>query len=84
VHLPCPLFLDTAGNLPHAASSPHSIIGADPEEIITGSIFDPGDLAVLDEGLKREQISAPDCGLPLGGWFGTIDYDFLSSVDKRA
>jgi len=74
-HLPCPLFLDTAGNLPHAASSPHSIIGADPEEIITGSIFDPGDLAVLDEGLKREQISAPDCGLPLGGWFGTIDYE---------
>jgi len=67
--------LDTAGNLPRAANSPHSIIGADPEEIITGNLFDPANLATLDACLKRDHLSTPDCGLPLGGWFGTIDYD---------
>lgn len=75
VHLREPLFLDTAGNFPQDCADPISIIAANPSEITTGSLLDQQDLAHLETLLARDQVTLPKHSLPLGGWFGTVDYD---------
>lgn len=50
-------------------------MAAAPEETLRGNISHPDDLATLGACLERDAFSAPDCGLPLGGWFGTVEYD---------
>ncbi|MGJ8725086.1 MAG: aminodeoxychorismate synthase component I [Roseibacillus sp.] len=74
-HLRHPVFLDTSGNLPHDANAPHSIIGANPEQIIAGDLHQPTDLAEFSDNYRASQLSGPDSGLPLGAWIGTVDYD---------
>ena len=74
-HLPHPVFLDTSGNLPRDTQAPHSIIGADPEEIITGNLRNPEDFATFAENYRSTLFTGPDSGLPLGAWIGTVDYD---------
>lgn len=74
-HLRHPVFLDTSGNLPHDANAPHSIIGANPEQIIAGNLNDQQDLAAFSQNYRATQLSGPDSGLPLGAWIGTVDYD---------
>ncbi|WP_411846711.1 aminodeoxychorismate synthase component I [Roseibacillus persicicus] len=74
-HLPNPVFLDTAGNLPQGANSPHSLIGALPEELITGNLHDAADFSRFSQRYRETLVSGPDSGLPLGAWIGTVDYD---------
>ena len=74
-HLRHPVFLDTSGNLPHDANAPHSIIGANPDRIITGKLQNADDLAAFREHYRSTLISGPDSGLPLGAWMGTVDYE---------
>lgn len=40
-----------------------------------GNLSHPASLATLCACIERDSFSAPDCGLPLGGWFGNVDYD---------
>lgn len=74
-HLPNPVFLDTAGNLPQGANSPHSLLGALPQEIITGNLHDPADFSRFSKRYLDTLVLGPDAGLPLGAWMGTVDYD---------
>lgn len=75
VHLDEPIFLDTAGHLPQGTPDPVSVLAANPEEIVTGSLTSPSDVAHLESLLIRDQVVASRVAFPLGGWFGTIDYD---------
>lgn len=74
-HLPHPVFLDTSGNLPQDAYAPHSLIGAEPEEILVGNLNDQKDFATLTQRYRDTLATGPDSGLPLGAWIGTIDYE---------
>jgi para-aminobenzoate synthetase component 1 len=74
-HCPGFLFLDSAGNLPGNYPQPLSILAAFPEATLHGSLHEPGDRARLQAAVESRTIERPDCGFPLGGAFGTIDYD---------
>ncbi|MFD2303825.1 aminodeoxychorismate synthase component I [Roseibacillus ishigakijimensis] len=74
-HLRHLVFLDSAGNLPRNAAAPCSLLAADPEEILTGSLQVPADFASLAARYRETLHSGPDRGLPLGAWMGTVDYD---------
>lgn len=74
-HLANPVFLDTSGNLPHDARAPHSLISANPEEIITGHLNNPEDFALFSDKYRSSLQTGPDSGLPLGAWMGTLDYE---------
>lgn len=74
-HLPCPVFLDTAGNLPQGSNAPHSIIGAHPEEILSGHLANKDDFTNFSKRYQETLAPGPDSGLPLGAWIGTVDYE---------
>lgn len=73
--LPGFVFLDTAGNLPSHYPQPISILGALPEKTLRGSLHEPSDRVRLAAELAVRTGDGPDCGFPLGGAFGTVDYD---------
>ncbi len=74
-HLPHAVFLDSSGNLPQDTQSAHSILAAQPEEIITGELSNLEDLAKFKQRYQATLLSGPDSGLPLGAWIGTFDYE---------
>lgn len=74
-HLSGVVFLDTSGNLPQASNAPHSLLAANPEEIIAGDLRESDDFATLSRRYRETLCDGPDCGLPLGAWIGTVDYE---------
>lgn len=70
-----PVFLDSSGNLPQDNHSPHSIIGANPIEILSGDLDNAEDLATFSTRYRETLRSGPDSGLPLGAWIGTLNYE---------
>ena len=74
-HCPGFVYFDTSGNLPSHYPQPLSLLTAFPEITLQGSLRRPADLARLRTEVARRSIERPDCGFPLGGAFGTIDYD---------
>ncbi len=73
-HLPGFVFFDTAGNLPHAAGRPISVIAARPLRVLRGSIHSPAHRAVLRDALAGTHDTG-DLGIPLGGLCGWVDYE---------
>lgn len=74
-HLSNLVFLDTSGNLPQDTNAPHSIIGANPEDIVSGQLQDENDFAEFSRKYRDTLFSGPDSGLPIGAWIGSVDYD---------
>jgi para-aminobenzoate synthetase component 1 len=72
-HLPGLAFFDSSGNFSSRDADPVSILTARPVEILRGTLSQ--DLPKLRQTLAPYQVSAPDCGFPLGAACGTIDYD---------
>lgn len=74
-HLPGLVFFDSAGNLPHDARRPLSILCARPQGTFTGHISDP---SALDQFLTQNQAPEPLPGeppFPAGGLCGKVDYE---------
>ncbi len=71
-HLDGFTFFDTAGNLPVNYGKSYSIITALPEYQIMG---DPDDWTLLEETWEQLRFHGPDCGFPLGGLCGWMDYE---------
>lgn len=69
------VFLDTSGNGYH--SVPLSIIAIEPEQLLTGHLNDANSADSLRESLKqmKPQAMNADLGVPLGGFFGSVDFD---------
>jgi anthranilate/para-aminobenzoate synthase component I len=74
-HLPGLVFFDSSGNLPSGRTAPVSILAARPEKILCGSIHQAADRSALRAVLARHPAAGIDCGFPLGGLCGWIDYD---------
>ena len=74
-HLPKLVFLDASGNLPQGSNAPHSIIGANPAEILTGNLHNEDDFAKFSHKYRDTLLSGPDSGLPIGAWIGHVDYN---------
>ena len=75
-HLPGFLFFDTATTSSElTAPGMVSIIGAMPDMIVSGQLNE--DLDKLRKILKEDEESCAqvDCGVPLGGLFGHIEFD---------
>jgi para-aminobenzoate synthetase component I len=69
------VFLDSAGNTYHP--TPLSIITADPAVTICGSLRNASDVVGLQRAIDGMRAAKPttDLGLPMGGLFGTVDFD---------
>jgi len=74
-HLPGFVFFDSSGNLPSGRTAPVSILAARPEKTLCGSIHQAADRSALRAVLARHPTAGIDCGFPLGGLCGWIDYD---------
>jgi len=80
-HLPGMVFLDSsiADNSDSAGKdAAFSLVTACPTELITGNFFDAADrrrLRVLWEEHRAPAEFSPDCGFPIGGLVGCIEYD---------
>ncbi len=75
-HLSGLVFFDTAGNFPTSGARPISVIAARPERILKGSIFRVADQQSLRTALAAgPRATGGDCGFPLGGLAGWIDYE---------
>jgi len=66
------ILLDSSGNFPRSYSSPLSIIGVHPEQILKGHISNPQELLSVMESYQEKNS---DLGYPKGGLAGWIDYD---------
>lgn len=74
-HLEGLVFFDSAGHLPSDGGAAVSIIAAEPIELLTGSLGCEADSAQLQETLAKGGRVEMDCGFPLGGLCGWIEYD---------
>ena len=75
-HRPGLVFFDTAGHVPSNYGNPVSMVAADPHQVIRGSIRDEGDRSRLREVMRiRATGPGADCGFPLGGLCGWVDYE---------
>jgi aminodeoxychorismate synthase component I len=73
-HRPGMVFFDTAGHLPAHGPAPLSVIAADPERILRGSIHERADREELRLRLAAGGADA-DFGFPNGGLCGWVDYE---------
>ena len=69
------VFLDSSGNTYHP--TPLSIITADPEIVLFGSLWNASDVTGLQLAIDGMRAAKPptDLGLPMGGLFGGVDFD---------
>ncbi|HEX5791295.1 MAG TPA: aminodeoxychorismate synthase component I [Luteolibacter sp.] len=74
-HLPGLVFLDSSGNLPGSAGPAVSLIAAQPERLISGSIHHPAHRAILRQAHNAIPAVTGDHGFPLGGLCGWISYE---------
>lgn len=74
-HLDGLVFFDTAGNSSHRAGESVSVIAACPKQILRGNIHADSDLCLLRAILVTEKNVTGDCGFPIGGLCGWIDYE---------
>jgi len=71
-HLPGMVFFDSSGNLPVNYGRAYSIIAAIPEKEYSGLACDWENLEYVWE---KYRFDGPDCGFPLGGLCGWMDYE---------
>jgi len=69
------VFFDSSGNAPNHAGPAISLIAAEPEFILRGQLHDADDRRRLQQVWQAHQKESVDCGYPLGGLCGWIDYD---------
>jgi len=69
------LFFDTAGHTPSNAGPAISLITAQPVFVLRGNLHHPEDRQRLRRAWQEHQAPSLDAGFPLGGLFGSIDYD---------
>ena len=76
------VFFDSAGNLPSSAGPAFSIIAAQPVEMLRGNLNNATDVARLKQAWSARRCDAADCGFPLGGLCGWVEYqgDFVFGV----
>lgn len=76
------VFFDSAGNLPNSAGPAFSIIAAEPVELLRGNLGFPADVRRLKQAWAERRCDAADCGFPLGGLCGWVEYqgDFVFGV----
>ncbi len=74
-HLDGLVFFDTAGNFPVNGSRPVSVIAANPQQTLRGSIHHAADLEILRAALAAGPALPGDQGFPCGGLCGWIDYE---------
>lgn len=74
-HLDGLVFFDTAGNQPNHAGPAISIVTAQPEFLIRGNLQDESDRARLQQVWHAQRQESVDCGYPLGGLCGWVEYD---------
>ena len=74
-HLDGVVFFDSSGNTPNSAGPAVSIIAAAPEFYVRGNLHDLADRRRLQQIWHSHQREAVDCGHPLGGLCGWIEYD---------
>jgi para-aminobenzoate synthetase component I len=73
-HLPGLVFFDTAGHVPAHGGATLSVIAADPERMLRGSIHGREDREKLRRALADGGAVA-DTGIPKGGLCGWVDYE---------
>jgi para-aminobenzoate synthetase component 1 len=69
------VFFDSSGNTTHQSGPAISIVTAEPEFLIQGQLHVAQDRERLREIWQMHQQESVDCGHPLGGLCGWIDYD---------
>jgi para-aminobenzoate synthetase component I len=69
------VFFDSSGNAPNHSGPAISLIAAGAEFFITGNLHHPPDRERLQHVWQLHQKDSVDCGHPLGGLCGWIDYD---------
>jgi len=74
-HLDGLVFFDTAGNAPNQAGPCLSIVAAEPEFLLCGNIHNKADRARLQQAWHAQRRESVDCGYPLGGLCGWVEYD---------
>jgi aminodeoxychorismate synthase component I len=74
-HVPNLVFFDSSGNTLNQSGPAISIVAADPEYLIQGQLHLADDQQRLREIWQSHQKESVDCGYPLGGLCGFIDYD---------
>jgi aminodeoxychorismate synthase component I len=76
------VFFDSVGNFPSSVGAVFSIIAALPEQLLRGNLSDAEDLARLKRVWSERCGDAVDCGFPLGGLCGWVEYqgDFVFGV----
>ena len=75
-HLPGFMWFDTAGRCPEAdRDGAISILTALPTEVRRGRLGHGRPLAEALGMERQARVPSVDWGLPVGGWFGCIDYD---------
>ena len=76
------VFFDSAGNFPSSAGTVFSIIAAQPVEMLRGNLSKAEDVARLKGAWSERRGDAVDCGFPLGGLCGWVEYqgDFVFGV----
>lgn len=75
-HLDGLVFFDSAGNITNTHRCPISVIAARPHTIHRGSIHARDDVAHLESVLQSANAPAAiDCGLPIGGLCGWVEYE---------
>lgn len=74
-HLDGLVFFDSSGHAPDNAGPAISIIAAAPEFLVRGNLHHLEDRQHLRGFWRARQREAVDCGYPLGGLCGWIEYD---------
>ena len=74
-HCPGLVFFDSAGHAPSNAGPSISVIAAEPESLLQGNLNDTADLTRLKHAWILHSRATVDCGYPLGGLCGWVDYD---------
>jgi para-aminobenzoate synthetase component 1 len=74
-HLDGLVFFDTAGNVPSDQVRPTSVVAARPTQVLRGNLANSADCDRLRVALAVGPASTEDCGFPLGGLAGWIDYE---------
>ena len=74
-HVPGLMFFDSSGNTSHQSGPAISLVTAGPELLIEGQLHVAEDRERLRQVWRTHQKESVDCGYPLGGLCGWIDYD---------
>ncbi len=69
------VFFDSSGNTSNQSGPSISLIAAEPEFLLQGQLHETRDRERLRQVWRMHQKDAVDCGYPLGGLCGWIDYD---------